>query len=319
MNTLFQNMKITLLNVSYSAVDQSWNYDNVVSPYWRLYLITAGQARIFHHNQTFELKPGHMYLIPAFSFSRYTCDSKMEQFYIHFVEEVGEGESIYNNAGFEYEVKANDIDIRLFERLLNINPGRHLDKEDPKDYENHQTLKRFENYNNQLPPNIYIETNAIISLLLSRFVNINFSKPIGQNDNPAKLNEALSFIHKNLSKPITVKLLADKCYMNADYFSRLFYERMKVRPLQYIQDRRIERAKLLLSSTGHSIKQISHLIGFENPTYFTRLFRKATNHSPVAFRKLHLPMSKLKPLSAGLFFVASADLYRSIPIEGTVI
>jgi AraC-like DNA-binding protein len=285
LNSSLQSLKITLLNVGFSMVDTKWNYDNVVSPFWRLYLVKSGEAKVFHHNRVFELKPGFLYLVPALSFSRYQCDTKMDQYYIHFFEELPEGSSVYNQTDFIYETKATKADKLLFERLLELNPDRHLSKENPKDYDNQQTLRRFQDYNNQVPANKLVESNAIIMILLSRFM-----KHTGVHDDvPAipslKFQQTVSYIQQHLPEPLTVKALADRCYMHPDAYSRLFLQKMRQRPLDYIHEQRLERAKLLLKTTSHSIKEISHLVGYDNPTYFHRLFRRALACSPVDYRK----------------------------------
>src|SRR6478609_7785694 len=216
LNNSLQTLKITMLNVGFAMVDKNWNYDNVVSPYGRLYLIKSGNAKVFHHNKVFELKPGYLYLIPALSFSRYQCDSKMEQFYIHFVEELSEGVSVYNQTDFIYETKAGKQDKLLFERLLELNPDRHLEKENPKDYDNPQTLKRFQNYNNQTPANNYVEGNAIIMILLSRFMKQDGKHEDAPTVHSLRFHQTLSYIHQHLTEAITVKSLADRCYMHPD-------------------------------------------------------------------------------------------------------
>lgn len=286
MNLAFQSLKINLLNVGFSSLDKTWNYDNVVSPFWRLYYIRSGSGVVFHHNMTFQLKPRHLYLVPAYTFSRYQCSSSMEQYYLHFTEELSEGRSIFGQSGFVFEVKAAKNDRILIERLLELNPGRHLEKEDPKDYDNHQTLKRFEAFNNRIPAGDYVETNAIIMILLSRFMKHEHPTYEAPVVSPTRFHEVLSHIHKHLATNLTVKALADKCYMNPDYFSRLFLQRTGRRPLAYIHEKRIDRAKLLLSSTGHSAKEISHLIGYENPAYFHRLFHRMNGISPQEYRRI---------------------------------
>jgi AraC-like DNA-binding protein len=284
-NTPIQSLKITMLNVGYSMVDKHWNYDNVVSPYGRLYLIKSGNAKVFHHNRIFELKPGFLYLIPALTFSRYQCDFKMEQYYIHFLEELSEGLSVYNQTNFIYEIKSGKTDRLLFERLLELNPDRHLLKEDPKDYDNHQTLKRFQDYNNLVPANKILESNAIIMILLSRFMSDESSSEELPSIPSLRFHQTVAYIQQHLPETLTVKSLADRCYMHPDSYSRLFLQKMGRRPLDYIHEQRLERAKLLLTTTSHSIKEISHLIGYDNPTYFHRLFRRALICSPNHYRK----------------------------------
>lgn len=73
MNKILQSLKLSLLNVGYAKLDTSWDYDNVISPFSRLYLITKGSAKVYHSYEEFDLKPGHLYLVPSFTYSGYQC------------------------------------------------------------------------------------------------------------------------------------------------------------------------------------------------------------------------------------------------------
>lgn len=121
MQKSLQSLKLSLRNIGYARLDKSWDYDDIHSPFTRLYYITTGSAKVHHNNQVFHLRPGHMYLIPSYTYSRYQCDFYHEQYYIHFYEEIGKGLSIYNLRNFVYEIKATEIDRAYFERLLSLN------------------------------------------------------------------------------------------------------------------------------------------------------------------------------------------------------
>src|ERR1019366_221778 len=87
-------LQLTLLNAGHAVLNSKWNYDDVLSPFSRLYLIRAGEAKVYHHEKTYHLRADRLYLIPSFTYSRYRCDHSMEQYYVHFLEEAGTGLSI---------------------------------------------------------------------------------------------------------------------------------------------------------------------------------------------------------------------------------
>jgi AraC-like DNA-binding protein len=285
MNKSLQALRITLLNIDHINLDQSWNYDNVISPFSRLYYVMSGKAKVYHHAQVFELKAGWLYLIPSFTYSRYKCDDRMEQVYVHFLEEVGAGLSVYNLRDFEYQIKADQLTTKLFERLLMLNPNRSLLKVDPEIYDNRRSLSFMEAQNNSMSARDYLETSGILKVLLAQFIN---DKSAGVQLSAYKGNkimETIYYISENLHRELTVHHLAERCHVNADYFSRLFKEQTGIRPLQFLQNKRIERAQILLSTTDDTLQEIADKVGLPNISYFCRLFTKLTKKTASAYRK----------------------------------
>jgi AraC-like DNA-binding protein len=285
MNTSLQTLKITLLNVGHAHLNRNWNYNNVVSPFSRLYFIRNGKGVVRHHNCVFPLLPGYIYLIPSFTDSHYKCDHSLEQYYLHFLEEVGSGLSIYNIKSFRYEAKASPIVRKLLHRLLEINPQRSLSGNDPKSYENAPSLKKFQELNDQQASSTFIETNGIIQILLSQFMEEKKPLSSAADYNKNKITESIYFLSERLSSPLSVEQLAQRCHMNTDYFSRLFKECTGIRPAAYIQQKRIERAQILLTTTNFTMQEIADMVGLSNISYFSRLFLKLSKKTPGSYRK----------------------------------
>jgi AraC-like DNA-binding protein len=285
MNKSLQSLRITLLNIGHVHLDKNWDYDNVVSPFTRLYYIKNGSARVYHHSQVFELKAGWLYLIPSFTYSRYKCDHKMEQLYIHFLEEVGTGLSIYNLRDFKYQLRADALTTLLFERLLVLNPNWSLLKEDPKVYDNYRSLSLMEARNNDMSTGSYLETSGILKILLAQFIEDKGAVVQSSAYKGNKITETLYYISEHLHKELTVQHLAERCHINTDYFSRLFKEQTGIRPLQFLQNKRIERAQILLSTTDDTLQNIADKVGLPNISYFSRLFTKLTKKTASAYRK----------------------------------
>lgn len=284
MNQLLRSLQVRLLNIGYAKLGTDWDFDNVFSPFTRIYYITKGNAKVYHNHREFQLKQGYLYLIPSYTYSRYKCEAYHEQYYISCFEGIGNGPSIYNFCHFEYEVAAQEMDLYYFKRLLKLNPGRSLINKDPQAYDNRPTLDRFEQSNNNLPIQDYLETHSILKLLVSRFVR--HSKiPDGGAQTQWEIGDILNYIGENLHLKIDVKQLADYSNLNIDYFSRMFAEKVGIRPNAYIRSQRIERAQLLLLTTNNSLKQIASKVGFENLSYFSRVFKKHAGKSPGAFRR----------------------------------
>lgn len=203
-----------------------------------------------------------MYLIPSYTYSRYQCDFYHEQYYIHFYEEIGKGLSIYNLRNFVYEIKATEIDRAYFERLLSLNPNSGYKDDKPSGFD--KILNQLPSLNKTAKQ---LETDGILNILFSRFF-VEEGIHMAGKQNIHRLKGVLTFIGANLHNPIDLETLADRYNVSTDYFSRLFYKRYGIRPIKYIQAKRIERSQMLLMTTKHSIKQISEKVASRiSPTF----------------------------------------------------
>ena len=282
MHKSLQQVQLTLLNVGYVKLGKKWNYDQVNSPFARLYLITQGSAAIFHHQQKFNLKKGMMYLVPPYTFSGYSCGRNMTQFYTHFLEETGNGLSIFNLKKISYEVKSTLQDEQLFKRLMTINKNRGLSNDNPQNYDNRNNLLNFKDLNNRSSASGFLETQGILQILLSRFIENDKEIPAISH---YAINRSLVYIHQHLGEMLTVQSLAGHAHLNPDYFSRLFKEYTGLRPIDYIMNRRIERAQLLLTTTNHTVEEIAGIVGMTNLSYFSRIFSRISKKPPATYRK----------------------------------
>lgn len=96
---------------------------------------------------------------------------------------------------------------------------------------------------------------------------------------------AKKIIHYNYNNNLTISELAKKVFLEPAYFSRLFKQTTSYSPKEYINKIRLEKAKELLTTTSHSIKNIANTVGYKDSLYFSRLFTKRENCSPTEYRK----------------------------------
>lgn len=280
----FSPLMLTLLNVSKVQLNKRWNYDNVRSPFTRIYLITSGAGTVYHNHVEYQLEPGFIYLIPPYTYSRYKCEDFMEQYYVHFFEGASGGLSVFQQFQVSYQLPASQYDQHIFDQLLKLHPNRGLIKDDPKAYDNRTVLLRFSELNKDLSPAHAMQTHSFLQLLLSRFIADEPRHGLQNSPQHQRLAETVSYILENLDQPLSVNDLATRIYIHPDYFSRLFQEFTGVRPSIFILNKRIERAQLLLSTTNDAIKTVADATGFANVTYFNRLFKQVTHKTPSAYR-----------------------------------
>jgi len=92
--------------------------------------------------------------------------------------------------------------------------------------------------------------------------------------------EAMTYIENNYSKDIRLKDIAEEVSISPQYFSKIFKEELGVNFIDYLTSVRMSIAKELLKSETKSIKEICYEIGYNDPNYFSRLFKKLEGKSP---------------------------------------
>jgi AraC family transcriptional regulator len=276
----------SLLNVDYVHLNTKWNYRNVISPYYRIYYIDRGAGEISDPTVLLKLEPGYLYIIPSFTLCNLSCNDHLGQYFVQFFEESSDGISLFSNNRTILKAEATDIDIQLFTRLLEINPGRGINRSDnPKIYEKNIFYKEYQELNNQQNIATYMETQGILLQLVAKFLNPKIYIYHEKNIIPVKITETLSYILVNLHQELSVSYLASRVNQNIDYFSRQFKEYTGERPVNYINEKRIERAQYLMATSRMAHSEISLQTGFENLSYFSKTFKKFTGMSPREYKK----------------------------------
>lgn len=103
--------------------------------------------------------------------------------------------------------------------------------------------------------------------------------------NQKEMEATVHFFNEFFTQTISIEKYARDHHMSISWFIRSFKHYMGMTPMQYITSIRINKAKELLKNTSCSVQEISSLVGYENPLYFSRIFRKHTGNSPSQYRK----------------------------------
>jgi len=284
MSLLSDTFPLRILNIASSKLDQKWNYKDICSPFFRLYYIYEGEGMVTHKGIEYKLTPHKLFLIPSFTNSSYSCNKSLSLIYVIFTNQLYNEFIIYNFHDRVFEVEAKPQDKGLFERLLFLNPKMELLDNDPQKYDNWNYLDKNRNNEPQKPFQEKLESQGILLQLFSRF-NISENDELNiKNSTISKIFPAIQYINNNLEGSLSVKKLAEEICLSTDYFSHLFHEVTKSRPIEFIQRKRIEKAQLLLVTTKHSLDKIAELSGLSNASYLSRLFKRYTGMSPGKYR-----------------------------------
>ncbi|MBQ3591189.1 MAG: helix-turn-helix transcriptional regulator, partial [Clostridia bacterium] len=111
------------------------------------------------------------------------------------------------------------------------------------------------------------------------------SIPDGQQTQ--RLYTSLSFLHEHYSQPLSISALAAMETLSVSRYRMLFHEIFGISPITYLTRLRMRQALTLLLQTNLPISHISSSVGYEDPLYFSRAFRRMFGLSPTDYRNLH--------------------------------
>ncbi len=100
-----------------------------------------------------------------------------------------------------------------------------------------------------------------------------------------EMERAVKHFHEHYNTAISIEDYAASRGMSASWFIRSFKEFTGSTPMQYILAIRMMNAQNLLETTEYNVTEIGNIVGYDNPLYFSRLFKKQNGVSPSEFRK----------------------------------
>lgn len=131
--------------------------------------------------------------------------------------------------------------------------------------------------------------DLLVNHLQHLFIRIHraiFSKPHGKNAIlMQEADKAVRYFHEHYNEDISIQDYAASHHISVSWFIRGFKEYTSFTPTQYLLSLRISNAQVLLENTDYNITEIAESVGYDNPLYFSRLFRKQLGMSPSDFRK----------------------------------
>ena len=108
-----------------------------------------------------------------------------------------------------------------------------------------------------------------------------------QNNNQGKyiLKKALDYIERNYTQEtLSLNEVASVINVSANYFSAIFSNEMKMTFVEYVTQKRMERAKKLLRQTDKHSGEIATEVGYKDSHYFSFVFKKTQGYTPREYR-----------------------------------
>lgn len=283
MKEIVEQLHLITLNVGLAHHHADWNWKDVNSPFARVYYVEEGCAKLVLPDGVHPLRPGCMYFIPPFTTHSYQCDDRFVHYYLHIYEDAPDSSGFLEEWNFPTEVQGGELERLLFERLCHLNPHMVLPQSDPTSYDNGPTLVQNINRNRQRTFSNRVESRGIIFQLFARFLD---SATRGHGHFDERIRKTMFEIRSRICHPITLDQLAEVANLSKDHYIRLFKREVGCTPQQYINRKKIEQAQLLLFTEDYPVKNVAYMLGFEDHSYFNRLFRQRTGFTPKQYREM---------------------------------
>ncbi len=103
--------------------------------------------------------------------------------------------------------------------------------------------------------------------------------------NASIVRKTINYINSNFADKISLEETATKMFLSPSYFSRLFKKETGENFNHYLNIVRIEESKKLLVNKNVKIAEVAQMVGFEDQSYYTKVFKKLTKVSPLKYRE----------------------------------
>ena len=127
-------------------------------------------------------------------------------------------------------------------------------------------------------------TSQTLPRLIASFTYMTQYRSIKEPFSKDPVSQSINFMLENINRKYKLEELAKVVKLSASHYSRLFLSRTGHSPIDYFIQLKIQRSCRMLDHDERSIADVAREIGFEDPFYFSRQFKKVMNRSPREYR-----------------------------------
>lgn len=254
--------KAKLLNVSSAKYGGDWHSIPHTHNYTELFYIVGGDGQFQIEEKLYPVKANQMVIVnPNVLHTEVGYDAHPLEYIVLGIE------GLELSASREQSARYRILDYRGGGDVLTC--LRHILQETQAARSGYETICQA-----------YTEI-LILRLMRSTDFSITVTSP-GVSHQCAAIRH---FIDTHYKESLTLDDLAREAHVNKFYLSHIFKEEYGVSPINYLISRRIDESRYLLRETNMSLSQITRILGFSSPSYFSQSFRRAEGISPIEYRK----------------------------------
>ncbi len=273
-----EDINLILVAGGFARCDEAWNKEaTAIDKVFKFYFPVSGRSRLHMEAGVFEVRSERVFFVDGHRLKRQVNEIPMDLYWVHFMPQ-----SLYLSellrslpsvhewpaAGFRYWKKIWKGLGELFER--NETPD-------------HRTLS---------PPVTMPSLRGFcqVEAMMLHFIGDMLAaagKESLETFQPAyqRFKPAVTYMDAHYLENPPLEEIAKQVHLSPSYFQSRFARAFGFSPHRYMLDRRMNEACRLLSRSALSVKEIAYRLGYENEFYFSRVFKKRFQMSPVYFRK----------------------------------
>jgi AraC family transcriptional regulator of arabinose operon len=264
-NALIAGLYITRMGFYPRAANHYFQRPGGIAQTILLYC-TDGRGWIAHHNKKIELSANELFMLPAGIPHSYGSDAKAPWsiYWMHIAgKSCNEMAHTIMSSGMDSPVKIvySEARIRLFYKMLD---GV---------------------FNGFTTSNILFANLSLPHFLASFIAPENFSDKQPEMKMGSATEKAMLYIQQHYSEEVVLDDIARAAGRSVSFFSRKFRSDTGYSPVGYLNYIRIQKACQLLHFTDIRVNELAFKVGFNDPFYFSRYFRKHIGISPFQYRK----------------------------------
>ncbi|UKJ09288.1 AraC family transcriptional regulator [Solitalea lacus] len=157
---------------------------------------------------------------------------------------------------------------------------------------NEQIVELWQEMFSSIQEGFSLENLNYANLCLCRFITFflfpeKTNKKVKESSTVDHLNLSIAFMHENIDKRLSAEEIAHEFNFSTSHYSALFKRKTGLSPIEYFIRIKIRYACQLLTQSNLIIKEVGQKIGYDDPYYFSRIFKKVMSCSPMEYKALH--------------------------------
>ncbi len=261
-DTLKENTGLSVYNTGYEACESDYTWGPALRDHYLIHYISTGRGVYTHADKTYELQQGDLFLITPDELISYRADKKdpWEYYWVGF--NGTDARRLVNMAGFSADCPVLHCDDASKTKQLLLAIAEASGSSAADDAQMVGCLYHF----------------------MSHLIRMN-NHLITGNPHQEYVANALRFIQYNYASDIGINDIARYVGISRSQLYRAFLESFGVAPHSYLQRYRINEACSLLRNPNYFIAEVAGSVGFNDPLYFSRVFKSIKGRSPSAYQR----------------------------------